>query len=189
VNKFKSLLDKNKSPPLKSILGEGADAHFSQPPASIPKQDHISLPPKSHSYTFGAGKEQVDGQKEGLRHELKKLHIQPVPTLSIDDTTVNEPERSATLMSEDSTDSEEGMSKLRTISDGEFLDPTKLPPFRSSRPHTVSADEIGNRGHARDPLQEQLFLYIGPSTFSGTSSYPADDDSFVPDDDTIPIVS
>jgi hypothetical protein len=32
-----------------------------------------------------------------------------------------------------------------------------------------SNDEIGRRGHARDPLADQLYLYIGPSTFSGAS--------------------
>lgn len=189
VNKFKALLDKNKSAPLKSILGDGSEDHFSQPPASIPPQGHISLPPKSHSYTFGADEAQIEGQREGLRHELQKLQIRPVPTLSIDDTTVSEPERSTTLVSEASTDSDDAMSKLRTIADTEFLDPSKLPPFRSNRPHAVSADEIGNRGHARDPLKEQLFLYIGPSTFSGTSSYTEDDSGFMPSDDTVPIVS
>lgn len=189
VNKFKGLLDKNKSPPLKSILGEGADAHFSHPPASIPPQDHISMPPKSHSYTFGAGEVQIEGGRPSLRQELQKLHIQPVPTLSIDDTTITGPERSTTLVSDASTDSDDGISRLRTVADTDLLDPTKLPPFRSSQRHAVSVDEIGNRGHARDPLEEQLFLYIGPSTFSGTSSHTENDSGFIPDDDSVPIVS
>lgn len=189
VNKFKGLLDKNRSPPLKSILGEGADAHFSHPPASIPPQDHISLPAKSHSFTFGAGDTQVDGGKESLRGDLQKLHIQPVPTLSIDDTTIAGPVRSTTLNSETSTDSDDAMSKLRNVADTDLLDPTKLPPFRSSQRHAVTVDEIGNRGHARDPLEEQLFLYIGPSTFSGTSSNPEYDSGFIPGDDSVPCVS
>ncbi|KAK5055917.1 hypothetical protein LTR84_012467 [Exophiala bonariae] len=189
VNKFKGLLDKNKPPPLKSILGEGADAHFSHPPASIPPQDHISLPPKSHSFTFGAGDAQVDGGKENLRRDLQKLHIQPVPTLSIDDTTIAGPARSATFNSETSTDSDDAMSKLRNVADTDLLDPSKLPPFRSNQRHAVTVDEIGNRGHARDPLEEQLFLYIGPSTFSGTSSNTEYDNGFMPDDDSGPIVS
>ena len=61
------------------------------------------------------------------------------------------------------------------------VDVKMLPKFRSIRRHARTED--GKRGQAKDPLEEQLFLRIGPSTFSGMSTEHADDSSFAPDDD------
>lgn len=54
-----------------------------------------------------------------------------------------------------------------------------------------SYDETGRRGHAHDPLQDHLYLYIGPSTFSGASSNADRRATFAPGgyDEDVPIVS
>lgn len=54
----------------------------------------------------------------------------------------------------------------------------ELPPFRSSVYHARTIDDIGRRGHAHDPLEDQLYLRIGPSTFAGHSTAETDSDSF-----------
>lgn len=74
------------------------------------------------------------------------------------------------------------------MADMDKLDPQKLPPFRSLLSHSSTVDEVGHRGHAHDPLEDHLYLYIGPSTFSGTSSHPDADTSFNADED-MPIIS
>jgi len=197
VNKFKSLVDKNKLLGITSILGDHGDAHFSHPPAMMQKE-HVSLPPKSHSFnTFGREHPEEARRTEGISHDMSKLNVRPVPTLSIDDTTQADGKtenskvysNSSALLSGRSTDTEDSISRIQTTGEMESLDPQHLPPFRSLKPHARTTDEIGHRGHAHDPLEDQLYLYIGPSTFSGTSSNMGVDGAFVSGDDEEPIVS
>ncbi|RMD40072.1 hypothetical protein DV735_g5049, partial [Chaetothyriales sp. CBS 134920] len=93
------------------------------------------------------------------------------------------------LASEASSDSEDMISQLSTSDGTEPVDLSKLPPFRPRQRWALTTDEVGRRGHARDPLESQLFLYIGPSTFAGPGTEYDRRSSFVPDDDDIPIVS
>ncbi|EXJ74344.1 CAMKK/CAMKK-META protein kinase [Cladophialophora psammophila CBS 110553] len=199
VNKFKSLVGKDKPKGMTSILGDQEGAHFSQPPATMPR-DPGSLPPKSHSFNaFGQEHTKREPRIEDLSQDVNKLNVRPVPTLSIDDTTKSEEQKGAEqgretgdspgLLSHTMTNTDDSLSRVQTMADIEKLDPTKLPPFRSLKPHANTTDEIGHRGHAHDPLEDQLYLYIGPSTFSGTSSSTDDDRTFVPADDDVPIVS
>ncbi|RVX69960.1 hypothetical protein B0A52_05795 [Exophiala mesophila] len=198
VNKFKALLDKSKPAPLTSILGDSADAHFSYPPAAM-SGGSVALPAKSHSFaSFGKKDEARKEQMDSLDEELNDLRSRPIPTLSIDDMstatetagTSHAPSPPPALLSDTSTDSDDAMNRMDAAEGTDSLGPNSLPPFRSMRPpHAFTTDEIGTRGHARDPLQEQLFLYIGPSTFAGTSAYNDDAGTFVPDGDTVPVVS
>ena len=50
-------------------------------------------------------------------------------------------------------------------------------------------DESGHRGHAHDPLEDHLYLYIGPSTFSGMSQAQEEGQGFASEADDVPIVS
>jgi hypothetical protein len=61
----------------------------------------------------------------------------------------------------------------------------------SPRDHALSNDEAGRRGHAHDPLQDHLYLYIGPSTFSGASDNADRRATFAADgqEEDVPIVS
>lgn len=162
------------------------------------QKEHVSVPPKSRSFNTFEREHREEGQEtEGIRHDMNKLSVRPVPTLSIDDTTKTKREtektkvfgNSTAIRSETSSDTEDAISTIHTIGEMESLDPQQLPPFRSLKLHANTTDEIGHRGHAHDPLEDQLYLYIGPSTFSGTSSTLDDDGTFVPGDDTVPVVS
>jgi [calcium/calmodulin-dependent protein kinase] kinase len=193
VNKFKALIGKDKSRAITSILGEHGDAHFSQPPTNMPKEG-ASLPSKSHS--FNAFGQQHLGESpiiDKMSEDVKNLKVRPIPTLSIDDTTkaeeLNEVGSGKVFLSHTSTATDEAMSRMETIAEIEQLDPDKLPPFRSFKPHSYTTDEAGHKGHAHDPLEDKLYLYIGPSTFSGTSSTRDDDSTFVSGGDDVPIVS
>lgn len=187
MNKFKSLLDKNKSRPMTSILGDQSDTHFSYPPASMKKDPIVRA---------DGNAQQAPAEREEIQSGMRNLNLLPVPTLSIDDTTLTGDDKRIlasqiippATSSDVSTDSED-VSQAPRMAEIENLDSEKLPPFRSLRPHASTTDEVGRRGQAHDPLEDQLYLYIGPSTFSGLSSQHADDGSFVRDDDDVPIVS
>ncbi|KIW22881.1 uncharacterized protein PV07_11131 [Cladophialophora immunda] len=193
VNKFKSLVGKDKPKGMTSILGDQEGAHFSQPPAAMLKESPL---PKSHSFNaFGQEHTDAGPRLEALSQDVIKLNVRPVPTLSIDDTTKSEEQKAVEkgspsgLLSQTLTNTDDSLSRIQSMVDIEKLDPTKLPPFRSLKPHANTTDELGHRGHAHDPLEDQLYLYIGPSTFSGVSSSSDDDRTFVPADDDVPIVS
>ncbi|KIW20088.1 hypothetical protein PV08_00663 [Exophiala spinifera] len=187
VNKFKSLLDKNKTRPMTSILGDQSDTRFSQPPTTMKKDQKART---------GGNTQQTAAESEELQAGMRNLNLRPVPTLSIDDTTLTDcemhksayPRTPPALPSDASTESDD-ISQAPTMAEIESLDPEKLPPFRSLRPHASMTEEVGRRGQAHDPLEDQLYLYIGPSTFSGFSSQHDDDGSYVRDGDDVPIVS
>ena len=125
-----------------------------------------------------------------MSEDVNKLKIHPVPALSIDDTTQAGRQNKANPSSSDTvTASEEAISRLQTIAEIEHLDPDKLPPFRSLKQHAYTSDDTGHKGHAHDPLEDQLYLYVGPSTFSGLSNASNEDGIFIPGDDDGPIVS
>jgi hypothetical protein len=92
-----------------------------------------------------------------------------------------------TLSAEQSDESSNTLSRRSTALDTPTDDPEKYPPFQ--RMHTRTADDTGHRGHAHDPLEDQLYLYVGPSTFAGPSVNVDRRPSFIPDEDDVPIVS
>ena len=188
VNKFKALIGKDKPPPITSILGEQGNAHFSLPPSTMPPEAG-TLPTKSHSLgDFGQGPAGVPDASQ-LSKDVDGLRIRPVPTLSVEDATSIEKWSKTPPLAHTTTASEESISRMQTIVEMEHLDPDKLPPFRRMKPHAFTTDETGHRGHAHDPLEDQLYLYIGPSTFSGASNIADSDSTFAPGDDDVPIVS
>ncbi|EXJ56656.1 CAMKK/CAMKK-META protein kinase [Cladophialophora yegresii CBS 114405] len=193
VNKFKALIGKDKSRAITSILGEQGGARFSQPPTSMPTEG-TPLPLKSHSFNvFGQERSEESQQIDRISEDVNKLKVRPIPTLSIDDTTKAEESNGGgsgkVPLSHASTAADEAMSRMETIAEIEQLDPDKLPPFRSLKPHAYTIDDTGHKGHAHDPLEDKLYLFIGPSTFSGTSSMTDDDSTFIPSGDGVPIVS
>lgn len=193
VNKFKSLIGKDKSRAMTSILGEQAGAHFSHPPATMPKEDAPLLPKAKSFNAFGQEHPEQTFEIGQISRDLNKMKLRAVPTLSIDDTTqtdgTNQAIQAKGTLGHASPATDDAMSRTQTMVEFEGLEPDKLPPFRSLRPHAYTTDEGGHKGHAHDPLEDQLYLYIGPSTYSGVSGVPDDDRTFVPSDDDVPIVS
>ena len=189
VNKFKSLIGKDKPRIITSILGEQGGGHFSHPPASMPKEA-ATLPMKSHSFDgFGQEHPEQAPAIEEVSRDMNRLNMRPgpVPILGIDNTSKTD--KPPATLSHTNTAADDPVSRMQTIAEIENLDPDSLPPFQSHNTHGYTADELGGKGHAHDPLEDKLYLYIGPSTFSGTSSTPDDDTTFTSGDDDGPIVS
>jgi calcium/calmodulin-dependent protein kinase kinase 2 len=174
-----------------SILGETGVSHFSHPPTAM-ANEAASLLPKSHSFNaFGQVHSGDDPALGSMSRDVEHLRIRPVPTLSIDDTTLSDQSESASApLSQRNNTIEETDLRGSAIGDIEYLDPDDLPPFRAHKLHSFTTDAVGQKGHAHDPLEDQLYLYIGPSTFAGHSTTSDDDDRpYVHDDDDVPIVS
>ena len=195
---------------MSSILGEEETSRFSQPPLAL--QRGMPAPPhlehKSHSLeTFdrramegtlaaeGVHREiDLSGQGAGQLTAKRKQFDGAIDPISEDSaehagegrrprTTRTPP----TLSTEHSDESPNALSRRSTALETPTDDPEKFPPFQRMHAHT--ADDTGHRGHAHDPLEDQLYLYVGPSTFAGPSGNADRRPSFVPDEDDVPIVS
>ena len=179
---------------MSSILGEDETPRFSQPPLSLHRGMPASpyLEHKSHSLeTFnrrpmegalaaegvhreidlsrqGAGqltskRRQIDGAIDLIREDPAE-HVAKGPKA---DTFLAPP----TLSTEYSDDSATALSRRSPAPDTPIDDPENFAPFKRMHAHT--ADDTGHRGHAHDPLEDQLYLFIGPSTFAGPSGNAA----------------
>lgn len=189
VAKFKSLTSHKR--PTESILGVHANPSFSQPPGVYDKntphlQDHTQ---KSETVQ----RDVRDGF--GSAMVVQAVRRKPVPSSAQEDesgdlkTEEPYPKGSSSpppLTAESSTSSADTLSQFATQIGSE-----KYPPFRAfKRADTYAQGEVGQRGHAHDPLEDHLYLYIGPSTFSGPSVHRDGRPSMVPEEDEdIPIVS
>ena len=212
VSKFKGLVAQKRPPVMSTILGEEDMPHFSQPPLamerSVPAPPHLQQ--KSHSVD-AFDRLPVEGvlATEGVHREIdpsRQLPGQPQAKRRLFDGAVDKGlredeqghnhgrrvESSHTppqLLSELSTDSGGPLSRESTFADTPTDDIERFPPFRSERSHAYTTDEVGHRGQAHNPLEEHLYLFIGPSTFAGPSGNADRRPSFMPDEDDVPIVS
>ena len=210
VRKFKGLLSHQSPPIMSSILGEEGTSRFSQPPLAL--QHGMPAPPhlehKSRSIeTFD--RRAVEGAlaAEGLHREIdlpsqgagqvtakrKQFDggIDPIREDSAEhageERRPNTTQTPPILSTERSEESPDALSRRSTALETPTDDPEKFPPFERMHAHT--SDDTGHRGHAHDPLEDQLYLFVGPSTFAGPSGNADRRPSFVPDDDDVPIVS
>ena len=208
VNKFKSLLNHNRPPIISSILGEDEKAHFSYPPLELrrdmpppPHLDHKShsqdnfdrRPLEGASATEGTYR-QINLSKQGAGQlDARNAYLNIGPDAP--GPSRRRPKDDAApppIPSELSTESDHGLSRSSTNLETPSQNPDKFPPFPStSHVRAQSADDSGHRGHAHDPLQDHLYLFVGPSTFADTAANMARDRrlSFVPEEDDVPIVS
>lgn len=196
VNKFKALTAQDRPPVMSSILGDQNEPHFSTPPQRI-KRKELPLPHLGHKSQSLDAFDRLPREgplvAEGVHRDIVPKPMEP---LSQNEgkfgTTLEIPNRSTKALSDPpkpdvEEDSDEGYDHIPTHE--EIVDPKNLPPFRSNQRFAHTADEIGQRGHARDPLEDHLYLFIGPSTLAGPSTTSDRRASFVPDDDDVPIVS
>lgn len=199
---------------MSSILGEDEVARFSQPPLAL--QGGMPAPPhlqhKSRSFQF-FDRRPIEGAlaAEGVHREMnvsrqgsdqstsKRKHLAGDVDGTIEELGQHEPEERrprtghnppSMHANEHRTDSAgSGVSGVSTAAETPTDDRDRFPPFQPERVHAHTFDDAGHRGHAHDPLEDQLYLFIGPSTFAGRSSNTDRRPSFVPDDDDVPIVS
>jgi hypothetical protein len=195
---------------MSSILGEDEASRFSQPPLALqrrmPAPAHLEH--KSHSLeTFDRRAMEGALAAEGVHREIDLSRLGAGQLTSkrkqfdgaIDPIRKNSAEHGfggrrpkitrtpPTLSTEHSDESSNALSRRSTALDTPTDDPERFPPFQ--RMHAQTVDDTGHKGHAHDPLEDQLYLYIGPSTFAGPSGNADRRPSFVPDEDDVPIVS
>jgi hypothetical protein len=195
---------------MSSILGEEETPRFSQPPLAMQRKmpPRAHLEHKSHSLeTFDRRAMEGALAAEGVHREIDLSRLgagQLTSKRKQFDGAINpiwedsvehggEPRRPKTtrtpptLSAEQSDESPNTLSRRSTALDTPTDDPEKFPPFH--RMYAQTADDTGHRGQAHDPLEDQLYLYVGPSTFAGPSVNVDRRPSFIPDEDDIPIVS
>lgn len=144
VKKFKRLTDPGKTSapqtPMQSILG-GDESYFVEPPMEMDPDEHF---PAVGEPSLRAGVRKV------LRHPFAGFR-DPQPGSS-DSTSIS---------SRQSTTSQRpGVVETRS---------GHASPALSRANSAAKRSLEGTRGHARDPLEEEFpFLFIGPSTYTGS---------------------
>lgn len=180
VRKFKSLTANKRPPVMASILDESDDYRFSLPPRQLTTAQNAT-DQRSQSLN-------VDDRRpvesalvaEGVHRELGTKQVKQNFPAQIRRKPVMSP-----FIGGDSDDEDDdALARLRRSLD-RTVSPNELPPFRSSVYHARTQDDIGRRGHAHDPLEDQLYLRIGPSTFAGHSTQEDSDAYFSTDDEYI----
>ena len=194
VNKFKALTASKNPRPMTSILGDQQAAHFSQPPLRI-RRKPVPLPNQVHKSrsedTFDRPHREGELVAEGVHRDLSAEQIAAEQGLIAQIPANTAKAYSDAPKANDLSDSESdnGLERIPTGEENEPIDFTKLPPFRTRKAWPRRASEAGQRGHARDPLGDQLYLFIGPSTYSAPGSDWDRRSSFVPNERDVPIVS
>ncbi|KAJ5610126.1 hypothetical protein N7510_006845 [Penicillium lagena] len=202
VTNFKHLVHPTKAGPvLQSILGGDFDAHFVEPPMEMDSEEDfpaVGLQPEPHR--LGAA----------LRHALPR---HPMLSGTVDQSSIDQPPGSSDSTSVSSRPEHSPASSqrpsgvfeperrdsgpMRSGRPWEEILREKRPSSQSASPHpplsrtssattTTKRSLEGTRGHARDPLEEEFpYLFIGPSTYTGSSSQEPCD--MVEEDDSVPI--
>ncbi|KAL4996235.1 kinase-like domain-containing protein [Aspergillus recurvatus] len=193
VKKFKSLLGPSRaSTPMQSILGQEYETHFVEPPTQMDPEESVSLPSvtpfkKAQSLnTYNRRAWERDDVVRGYHPQRQALPYPP-PDRNDSDTAyssiLNRPTRKDSGSIRSVKIRDDPIDDLQSQS-------SKIPLSRTSSTTTKRSME-GTRGHARDPLEEDCpFLFIGPSTFTGSAPIDinsADAPPRAPDsDDPIP---
>ncbi|KAJ5790282.1 uncharacterized protein N7518_007293 [Penicillium psychrosexuale] len=189
VKRFKRLTDPGKpQSPIestfgKSILGGDHDAYFVEPPMEMDPDEPfpaVGAAPQTHDgHDLSAGVRKTFGRRPfaGLRDDSggfgssdsASFSSRPEysPNSSKRPSGVFEPERkdSGSIRSWGSAQPDIGHEALPHSQSGSPY----IPLSRASSGRTKRSLE-GTRGHARDPLEEEFpYLFIGPSTYTGSS--------------------
>ncbi|KAL2866290.1 putative calcium/calmodulin dependent protein kinase [Aspergillus lucknowensis] len=181
VKKFKGLLGPARAePPIQSILGQEYETHFVEPPMEMDPEESVSAPSVAHSSksqslnTYNRGARERDNVLRGYHQQRRD----PATNLPRDNNDFasgynglwSKPERknSGSIQS----------VKMRADSIDEGQSPSPQIPLSRASSTTTKRSLEGTRGHARDPLEEGCpFLFIGPSTFTGSTPRDTSDPS------------
>lgn len=191
VKNFKRLIDPVKAePPMQSILGQEYESHFVQPPLEMESEESFPLenetaPNKSQSLnTFDRRAQEYDNVLQGYHLPREEVSSSRPPDKGIQTRSAGDitaPARNVVTERKDS-----GSVRGRNILD-ESADDMQPAVSQSPSTHvslsrassaTTKRSVEGTRGHARDPLEEDFpFLFIGPSTYTGSEQPDFDDDT------------
>lgn len=172
---------------MQSILGEGEESHFVQPPLSINESGAYDLSRDRKKHKSEAS---IQTRSSETVRGIDSPHVDAssTPDSTTADNTKSRPSAFALLA--------ENPSRTTSRSRVPGLTTVDTPPCQSSEIGTPSKGSMydGTRGHARDPLEEEHpYLYIGPSSFSTHTAPdpPPDGEEDLPpvDINSTPIVS
>ena len=189
VKNFKRLIDPAKAdPPMQSILGQEYETHFVQPPLEMEPEESfaagtVSNSNKSQSLnTYNRNAWQRDDVLKGYHLHCEEPRLQQL--LDSTDTSISGKQDPVLYDSSKQTarvrpeGNDSGHIPSSTIPGAYFDDSQTLITPRSSSPQVplsrtssvlTKRSIEGTRGHARDPLEEEFpFLFIGPSTYTGS---------------------
>ncbi|KAL4883076.1 kinase-like domain-containing protein [Aspergillus karnatakaensis] len=170
VKRFKSLLGSVRAEtPIQSILGQEYETHFVEPPMEMDPEESVSVP----SVTSPNKSQSLNTyNRKALERDdvLKGYHQQRRDPISAQENAepasgysgiMNRPARKDSGSIRSIKIREDSFDEIRSAS-------PQIPLSRASSTTTKRSIE-GTRGHARDPLEEDCpFLFIGPSTFTGS---------------------
>ena len=170
VKKFKRLLNRKKEEaPMQSILGQDYEAHFVEAPLEMePEEDfsiseNIALANKSHSLdTYN----RVSSERLNVLRGYHQCRDDLGHDQSVEIANTNP----------GGTDSSSIRRTPKIPGESDDLQNSWTPPALSRTDSAATKRSVeGTRGHARDPLEEDFpYLFIGPSTYTGSSSYDVD---------------
>lgn len=168
VKHFKRLIDPSElDQPMRSILGEEVEPHFVQPPMEMEPDEDLMI-----------GIPEYLDKDQALNAVNQKLHLgdrkrQLESVNSVDASSKQGSASYTASIRSERTDSGpvsgfkrggDSSGDVQGVSSGQLASP-QVPLSRASSTTTKRSIE-GNRGHARDPLEEGYpYLFIGPSTY------------------------
>lgn len=179
VKKFKTLTANKRPPVMSSILGDSDAGRFSLPPGQLANVRPAAAAMDHRSLSLNVDDRNATESAlvaEGVHRDLSAKDAPSSPTRQIKRKPV-----AAVIGEESDGEDDAALTRLQKTF-GSIVEPNDLPPFRSSISHARTIDDKGRRGHAHDPLEDQIYLKIGPSTFAGHSTQD-DSDGFFPTDD------
>lgn len=204
VKNFRRLVDPSKAGLMQSILGDEHEAHFVEPPMEMDPSEEfpaVGLDANVHSnHSFSGGIKKVLA-----RHPMLGLHSRDDPSVEPSGYSESTSFSSRPELSPASSRWHSGVYETerkdsgsirsgRSAGKAEGVHETR-PQSSSASPHpalsrassaTTKRSMEGTRGHARDPLEENFpYLFIGPSTYTGTS--PQEPSEFNIDNDLVPV--
>ena len=170
MKKFKRLVDPNKEEtPMQSILGQEYEAHFVEPPMemepdeSFELSNSMSITSKSQSLdTYNRDPSERENVLQGYHQQRGGPAARFLPR-KMDSGSV----RSSGFRADSTDDFQGTWSRSGSPS---------IPSLSRTDSVATKRSIEGTRGHARDPLEEEFpYLFIGPSTYTGSSHNDTDD--------------
>ena len=182
VKKFKTLTANKRPPVMSSILDDSDAGRFSLPPNQLATDGRVVTGMEHRSQSLNIDDRSAiesalvaDGVHRDVSNKLAPIS----PAHLIKRKPV------AGLVGPDSDEEDNAALTRLQRTFGSIVKPNDLPPFRSSVYGARTIDDKGRRGHAHDPLEDQLYLRIGPSTFAGHSAQDESDAFFSTDDEYV----
>ncbi|KAJ5302590.1 hypothetical protein N7476_009389 [Penicillium atrosanguineum] len=179
AKKFKRLVDPSKAgQSMQSILGDEYEAHFVEPPMEMDDSEDFPAVGLDTNASGGSntglrkffGRNPMLGRKdsaaESSGYSSGSISSRPdySPSSSRWPSGVFEPDR------KDSGSIRSGRSTGKDFTNSQSASPH--PALSRASSATTKRSIEGTRGHARDPLEEDFpYLFIGPSTYTGTTEH------------------